>query len=561
MKKLDWNELWSQMEVEGCEARKGIWDHVMAPLTDVLGKTVRGNKAQKVLRECFVRGEEQFLNISSRHSLEFWLPAVRDLRGRIHPIDNYEIYLTLGLVKYSNPIGDVCSMGKIDSSFDVKLDYTNEDLLDAQRIAYLAFLLAGIGNVYRRIGKGSILKPTTDLPLRDEAPEPVNAAIKSYDVRRPSTELFRDMGIMHNVPSEISELYFMAVAPARPHVQFVVPEWNQSWPCVRLPAPFNAGPIIRVLEDYRDAVEDIYGNPLASLLHFLTGLSALTSASIPILEELDDDKIRLKAKTGDDEGAWRNSVDFLTGFSRKGYFRFPEEHWIKTFAKVRSPWADTEDESIKRIKQCLSGFGLTSASREGINLSALRPVPFCFKAASDLVYVDVQAIPDFLRGLIEASKEWFATQGGDRFTLALKRRVEIERPEVEIVGWKQDVPVEGGHPIECDLLLATGSTLFVIECKAFAKSLEFYRGDLDAVNFRTLKLKDAMKQAQKQALAVNEVIRNGGASIPKRGRVEAIVCMPTQEFICPIDAFGFVVENIPRICTPEELFRALVLLS
>jgi hypothetical protein len=177
-----------------------------------------------------------------------------------------------------------------------------------------------------------------------------------------------------------------------------------------------------------------------------------------------------------------------------------------------------------------------------------------------LVYVDVQATGDFLRDLVGKGKEWFATQHGDRFTLAVKRRVERERPEVEVVGWKQEVRADDGHQVECDLLLATKSTLLVVECKAFEKSAQFYRGDRKAVRFRSLKLKKALGQAREGATAVQQAVARADISIPKRARVEAVVCTPAQEFVHPVGAFGFIAPEIPRICTPEELLSALSLL-
>jgi hypothetical protein len=142
------------------------------------------------------------------------------------------------------------------------------------------------------------------------------------------------------------------------------------------------------------------------------------------------------AYRGEDEDQLRKRVDFLFSLSRKGYLRFPLEKWCAQLARVCSPWAMTKADGKERAEEFFRAFLLEEKSQKKIDLSCFRPVPICFRSASGIVYFDVQAIPDFLGHLVESAKRWFSSQGGDRFTLAVKNYVESNCPEVEVVGWK-----------------------------------------------------------------------------------------------------------------------------
>jgi len=156
---------------------------------------------------------------------------------------------------------------------------------------------------------------------------------------------------------------------------------------------------------------------------------------------------------------------------------------------------------------------------------------------------------------LERAKEWYSTQHGDRFTLTLKKWIE-SHTKARVVGWKQLVESDD-EKAEVDLLIHSGSLLFVIECKAFRKSREFFRGDGDAVSYRCSLIREAVKQSEKAAAVVRNALTCGDNRIPPVERVEAVVCMPTQEYLRPFDEHGMLTTTIPRVCTPEELLRVL----
>ncbi len=555
---LDLNHIWSDADTPTRQAIQELWSIVMDPMKHFYGQTLCGNRAQKALRTCFNIAESSFAAICARHSVEFWFPLIREQTEKSY-IQNEETYATLSLLKYAGvDKKDSIPIDVAGSNTEIGLLVEPRDFLDVNRLTYLATLMGAIGNAYRRVGKGSELLPSENFPICDRASIAVESAMGCYDNRRPYPEFFRDQGMLHNINIKNQGIYFMGLAKGKGR-RFIVPEWSASWPCHRLLAPFEADSWIQILESYREAIEDLYEIQLDSLFHFLSGLALNIMNSVPCFEGGRTGDIRLLPGNDKSEEQWKRDVQFLLSFTRKGYFRFPLDMWLNMMSWIRSPWAESEVVSRELTEEFFQNFCLNEDRRAKIEVSAMFPMPFCFRTSSNWIYVDVQHTEDFLVHLLHSGKDWFATQHGDRFTLALKRLIQTKRPEVDILGWKQKIPTGAKGSIECDLLLATKTALWVIECKAFGKSPEYYRGDHEAVRWRLSKLHNAFEQAQKQSVAIRQAITNGNYSLPKRDRVETVVCTPVQEFIYPVDAFGFITGNIPRICTPEELLEALTL--
>lgn len=551
--------VFSGLDQETKQAAFELWSKVMAPMVPYYGQTIAGRCAEAAMRTCFGIAEESFSAICSRHNVEFWLPQIRKTSGKFMG-SNAETYAWLGLLKYAATTEDQSALplNETGTNFSIGLLFQRDDLLNTSRLLYLASLLDAIGNTYRWVGKGCELEPTEEFPIRRRAAEEVDAAVEFYERRRPSDALFRDQGLLYNSQSRDQGIHFVGLARINSR-RFTVSKWRESWPAVRMIVPLPANTAIQILGGYSEAIQDLYGVRLDALFHFLTGLAANIFNSVPSFDFTETGDIALLPREGEEEQGFKSRVQFLLTFVDKGYFRFPRATWLENMARVRSPWAQSDAESRELTEEFFQGFCLDDNRRTMIDISTLRPVPFCFKTAKDWVYVDVQSTGDFLAHLLESAKDWFGTQHGDRFTLAVKRLIQTNLPEVEIVGWKREVSSEGQRVNEVDILLATDSALWVVECKAIAKSPEFFRGDRDAVRWRTLKLKSAFEQVRRQSVAVQDAISSGEDWIPIRKRIEIVVCTPAQEFIYPMNAFGFIAENIPRICTPEELLRALTL--
>ena len=169
------------------------------------------------------------------------------------------------------------------------------------------------------------------------------------------------------------------------------------------------------------------------------------------------------------------------------------------------------------------------------------------------IYVDLIGIADFLGHLVERAREWFSSQHGDRFILSVKDMIEAKFPDTVSIEKKRLVRARDRSMHECDLLISTRRTTFVVECKAHAKSAAFFRGDPSALKSRFSQLSEDYKQAQAAWEAVNDAIARGDFPSVAGQRVDYCVCTPSQEFMKLVDKYGWLADGIPSICTTEEL--------
>lgn len=126
----------------------------------------------------------------------------------------------------------------------------------------------------------------------------------------------------------------------------------------------------------------------------------------------------------------------------------------------------------------------------------------------------------------------------------------------EIVSWKALYAGSSGTK-EIDLVIKKGRTLYAVECKAFTKSREYWLGDPRATASRTSKINKAVNQAKTGAATIETALNSNSVDIPDITQVEWVVCSPTQEFIKPWDKYGFLSQDISRVCTPEEFVAHL----
>jgi hypothetical protein len=166
-------------------------------------------------------------------------------------------------------------------------------------------------------------------------------------------------------------------------------------------------------------------------------------------------------------------------------------------------------------------------------------------------------IGEFIQTLVLRGKDWFSAQHGDRFTLTVKRTLEGDAPAATIIAWKHIYSASTGTRAEVDLLVYKNHVLYAIECKAFAKSRDHWMGKPDAIRLRAHKIADAVEQARKTAKVIAAICKSTPDEFPPATKVEWVLCLPTQEFLSPLGKFGLLANDIPRVCTPEELVTVL----
>lgn len=544
----------NQREIGSVEIE--IRDLVSEPLVEFAGKSFGQARSIQLIDECFNRAEAAFSDIASRLSLDSWMSVLRRFPSQAGFSGGWEHYVTLGLIRYAASDHDT-TMGKVtgEQQYGIALAYTVDDLLDAFRLAFLARALAQIAGMRRWVGKGARLQPAADNPLHLEIPDEVEESVGEYERRRPSLCLLQDEGLLTYQSG--TDLDLPLIVLGKPRVNYLyVPGRDISLLCRYFPSVIDAAPIQKQLRAYEDAVEDIFSLTPDDIIHFFTALATQILNTLPTIDDVGDKAIILATDDGSTD--YNHRLGFLFRLCHLGSLRFPREALVRRLAEVCSPWAADATSATTVLERFLTAFLVSGDhDRVDLDLTTLRPLPFVYSSASGEVYVDLLAPLDFFAWIIERAKEWYSTQHGDQFTLALKKWIESQTA-AEVVGWKMIVMDSNGRNCEVDLLVSHSMRLFAIECKAFAKSRAFFRGDPEAVRQRSGRIKGATDQAQVAASAVRDAVARGDPSIPAGADVEWLVCTPTQEYLRPPGRYGFVIENVPRVCTPEELLAVFV---
>lgn len=510
-----------------------------------------------LLKAAFAKAERNLATIAEQLGLDNWISLLRRFPAQ-PTMGNWEQYLTLGLIKYSGNINTTSGKLAEEDQSSILLAYTEKDLIDCFRLWHLALLMAEIARIHRWIGKGARLCPSPEVPLNLKVTPQVWNSVVSYDRRRPNNGIMREEGIFIQNTDKTSACFVIGLALSRYSSDYLyVPERNISLLCHYLLDIHYADPLSDCLSAYDEAIEDIFKIPFEAIVHFMVALGQLTSdLIIPIINieasRASEGKIILLPDDGSEN--YEHSLRFYFGICHRGYLRFPREILVNRLSSITTPWAVDGNTSERFVKSFIDTFLLQSV-RDEIDLSLLRPFPFVYASASEEIYLDLLATFDFLGWIITKAKEWFSSQHGDRFTLAVKRFVG--ETGIKEIFPKFTVKCTNGRVREIDLLIIKEETAYAVECKAFAKSRNFFRGDPGAVSQRTGRLSQAVNQAKGAAKALRESIARNDLGLSLIQQVEWVVCTPSQEYLNPLDAFGMLSEEIPRICTPEELVRHL----
>ncbi len=541
---------------------------VTVPIASYFNTNPKPTKAFEILSIAFAKSEERFRDLCQDQGFDDLMAILRRAPIQFMGGANWLTYLSLGLVKYTNPnLNKPRGVLVANSTHALVYAWTRETLFVADRIATLANILDTIVIVMRLVGKGAKFRPTAINPLQYEMDSETTLAVDSYEARRPQG-LFRDQGLIAQDTKDIfeinvGEIFVFCFARSRIGSQIMLYEPRQELTLNVnfMPSLFRWKPVLYILESYREAITDLFNVRVEAIAQVLYTLSINVFNTLNLPEKIDIVKstgeIKLQLQPSDFSEEFQHKLDFTFSLLRKGYIRFSREHWIKSLSAIPTPWAPEESQRRELVEEFFNGLAVTCEKCAVMDLSRLRTYPLLYKAPSDEFYMDLSGIGDFLRDLIERAKDWFSSQHGDRFTLSVKTMIEKHVPSVKVIGVKMLVRNEHGGKTECDLIVSAKKKVFVIECKAHAKSSFFFRGDPAVVQQRSSQLTKDLKQAKAAANAFSNECQLPDSPVHGAWDVEFCVCTPSQEFIRPISKFGWIVPDVPRICTPEELIKAL----
>ena len=534
---------------------------IFFPIQMLFGKQLTVRKAYPALQKAFSVAEVRLAELCRNLSLDDLMAILRRAPVHVMGSNNWLAYLSLGLVKYTNPaLQTTETVFSSERQHSLAHIWSSDLLFDADRVATCARAMENIGGTMRLVGKGAKFSPTAINPLRCEEETEVRAAVDAYEARRPINPL-RQLGIMESSSRDEPSMLIFCLGSWGKQTILSEPKRALNLFVNFAPSYIEWNPLFHILEKYREPIMDLHGVRLEAIAQFLIGLSVRVSQTLICPESVVESATKgsftfnLPPDDGSDDYAYR--LGFTFRLLRTGYVRFPREYWIDTLGAISSPWAETEASQRDLVEEFLAAFTVLPDRREKIDISLLRPYPLVCQGPSGHVYVDFHGALDFIRDLVEAGKRWYSSQHGDQFTLSLKRRIESEAPEARVVGWKRKVRNGKGGKTECDLLVKARRRLYVIECKACAHSDRFFRGDPDAVRKLGSQLDKDIKQAKKAADAVKHESTLSDSDLDQSLDVQFCVCTPSQQYIRPLGKYGWLHNGVPLICTPEELISVL----
>jgi len=540
----------------GSDIRALSKDHfhrVHQPLLAVPGSKPTPAAAQKLVHSCLATAEEEFAAIAGEAGIDTWLSLLRRFPSELHTSGDWLTYVTRALVKHSAQMDSTAGRADRPGQFGLVIPFSHELFLNAVSLSILASYMASLAGKARWIGKGARLRPNADDPTRLEIPASVETAVAAYERRRPKNRMFADEGFL--VPSHSDEASFHMTFLVRNTTKWVyVPSRNISLYCQYLPMAIPGSAVRSLLLAYEEAVQEAIGISVDGLCSVLAALTELVDHSIPRIDGATDRGLVLQPDDGSPE--YDQRLGFLFALCQKGYLRFPGNHWKRSLGAVQTPWTQAGQTTGEvYAEQFLASCLITQNEARSIDLSTLRPVPWLHQSPSGEVYFDLTATGDALAELLDKAKEWYASQHGDRFTLSLKRYIEAQTNSVILAG--RQIYTVGAERCEVDLLVRAGKCLYVVECKAYAKSRAYFRGHRSAVMSRKGRVRQAVRQAEKAARFVAGHLDRVAPGLPEDIAIEWVVCTPTQEYLTPLDEFGLLDEGIPRVCTPEEFVAVL----
>jgi hypothetical protein len=126
--------------------------------------------------------------------------------------------------------------------------------------------------------------------------------------------------------------------------------------------------------------------------------------------------------------------------------------------------------------------------------------------------------------------------------------------------WRQGVELlhQDGAKREIDAGFIKDDILYVVECKAYAQNPRIDRGEWAARASRQQQLVGYLEQARTLAEFIDEQRLGRNYEVPAGvTRVEHVLCTPGVEFIWSRDPQLWLTDEIPRICTLDELVLIL----
>ncbi len=175
--------------------------------------------------------------------------------------------------------------------------------------------------------------------------------------------------------------------------------------------------------------------------------------------------------------------------------------------------------------------------------------------------VDWVSMPQMLMNMLHivTSSNEFKEVRGTRFERDIERWILSSSVGVErLLQPGQVLRLSGNTFGQIDVSFRVGNIGFIVECKAYAVSVECLRGDESATRNRWSYVEQWLSQVVKTTRLLASNPQGDNYRIPNDIHyLVPVVCSQHVEAVYDFDDKHFLSDNIPRVCTPQELLIVL----
>lgn len=208
--------------------------------------------------------------------------------------------------------------------------------------------------------------------------------------------------------------------------------------------------------------------------------------------------------------------------------------------------------SLEEIRDVASYFTYTKTSCENLSLWARGPEELFIPLKSNHYCVNYEAFNNILYSMFHGLgiTEDFKGMALEEFLRKKLSRISGIRK------WKfhKKLVYSDTEKKEIDYSFVVRDILFVCECRAVGRSVDFERGKRKALEFRKQKLQKALKESDDRVAWLSSHKNGRNYKIP--GSVNVIcpvVISPFVEYLWSKDSELWLADDVPRILTPEEM--------
>lgn len=491
-------------------------------------------------------------------------PNVVGASGRFSPIeltitDAAALHLVTGLMwefeqvrymlKRAGKGGKLVWTDRVNYRFDVQLLQETQALVDSLDAR-------GGGNLLSGYGSWAPIRLAYDFPLPDMTPSytPIPPWPESASIPIPfGMKVDDSLAVLTLVPNVAGrECVWVDMGTGKPMV--LPPPWLFCWIGLE-----RALPRLRLVQETWRSSLELAGRPGYHPEDFTFALSAIIRYQRRRIERTNPRQ-------------WQQI--FTRGYNVWTEARSQVEAYVlPEFSSLRERFGTTSAPSDRELLDAvISDLSWDEDSYRDIDILRLRPLKFIFRIMPDVWLFDWSLVRQcIVKSITAFGATWGreATLKGKEFEEALGDYFSRHAHEfsAEVVwrgrGARTRLRPPRGASRDVDLALRIDDCLLLIEIKSHhANSDLIFVGDPDELDKRWETIRLDLDQIDVTARVLAAAPKGKNYSIPSAVKyIIALVCAPHPEWIASSDPRYWLYDDLPRVCTPEELMEVVTRLG